>query len=126
MSLAVCLCTGSGIIISCTMIVANNHCEVYISDREWYFSISAQHIWLMNVQSLWRNIANILTVLFLVCIYRVYFVALFLLLKILLLLLLKILAWYLEILTILLAVLFAVAYLHGSNLRSIANVLFEL
>ena len=82
--------------------------------------------WLVNSLGLWKIIAHILIALFLTSIYRVFFVAVFLLLKILLLLLPKILAWYLEILSILLAVLIAVAYRRGTNLINITNVILDL
>jgi len=80
----------------------------------------------VNILGLWKIIAHILIALFLTSIYRVFFVAVFLLLKILLLLLPKILAWYLEILSILLAVLIAVAYRRGTNLINITNVILDL
>jgi hypothetical protein len=84
------------------------------------------HRWKAIYRGAWNSIVNAITVLFLVCIYRVYFVAIFLLLKILLLLLAKILVWYLETLSILLVVLSVVACLHGMSLRTITNALFDL
>ena len=97
------------------------------NDREWYDLIFyKKHLWLMIAQRLYSNIAILLSLTFLICIYRVYFVAVFLLLKILLLLLTKILVWYLEVLSTTLAVLFVAACLQGLSLTNIASVLFEL